>query len=406
MLRLLAALLLPLFLLAAEIPTPPASALLWDLSALTRLRQQTLAGDAALAPAVARLCKDADRHQGKPLESVVDKAIKGALPEGQDPQDYRSVSIYYWADPADPKAPWIKRDGDANREEMEKYDAPRFRRVTDRIRDGVLAWWFTGKDAYADDAIAQLRHWFLDPATCMRPNLNYAQFVPGRNEGKGNAHGLIDSRYLMETLSAVSLLEAEGRLSDRDRQGLRAWFDAYLTWLTTSDLGKKEGAASNNHGLYYDAQVVAYALYLGDKERARAVLAEVGPRRLAQQIAVDGSMPLELGRPTAGTYVCFTLEAIAQLVALERHAQVGTDLWAWSSADGRSFPAAIRWTLPYVLEGKVWAFGRTEDPLKSVRVSQLVQRLTAAGVSTGMEEVLSRHPLPADDRLRLLAPRS
>ncbi len=338
------------------------------------------------------------------MDAVTDKANGGLLADGQDPHDYRSLSTYYWPDPHDSKAPWIKRDGDGNREGIAQYDSPRLRRAADRIRDGALAWWFSGKDEYATDAVAQLRHWFLAPATAMNPHLNYAQFVPGKNGAQGNAHGLIDTRCFVDMLSAVRLLEVGGRLPEEDQQGLRAWFRAYLDWLTTSDLGVRESKASNNHGLYYDAQVVAFALYLGDGERARSVMAEVGPRRLAKQIAPDGSMPHELGRPTAGTYLCFTLEAVVQLVALERNAKLDTDLWAWSSSDGRSLAAALRWTLPYVLEGKAWDHGRAEDPIKPARVGRMIHNLTAAGVDTGLTEVLSRFPIPREDRLRLLAP--
>ena len=37
-----------------------------------------------------------------------------------------------------------------------------------------------------------------------------------------------------------------------DQKALNAWFDAYLDWLLTSESGKQEQAAKNNHGSHYD----------------------------------------------------------------------------------------------------------------------------------------------------------
>jgi hypothetical protein len=55
-------------------------------------------------------------------------------------------------------------------------------------------------------------------------------------------------------------------------EGVRAWYRAYLDWLLNSRNGFEESNAHNNHGTWYSAQVVAYALYTRQPEVAKREL--------------------------------------------------------------------------------------------------------------------------------------
>src|SRR5205823_2821952 len=99
-----------------------------------------------------------------------------------------------------------------------------------------------------------LRAFFLDPATRMNPNLEYAQYIPGVNTGRGI--GLIETRSFTRVVDTAGLIASSTAWRAEDERGLRDWFTAFLDWMQTSKNGKEEASAKNNHGTYYDLQVV------------------------------------------------------------------------------------------------------------------------------------------------------
>ena len=57
-----------------------------------------------------------------------------------------------------------------------------------------------------------------------------------------------------------------------DQIGLVTWLAAWLQWLTTSDLGIKESISDNNHQTYYDAMLIAAAVWTGNTSLGLSVL--------------------------------------------------------------------------------------------------------------------------------------
>jgi hypothetical protein len=133
---------------------------------------------------------------------------------------------------------------------------------------------------------------------------------------------------------------------------MTAWLAAYYGWLTTSKHGRDEAAAENNHGSWYDVQVVALALALGRTADAKKILAAAPAKRIARQIEPDGRQPLELERTKSLSYSLFNLEA---LMLLARYGEpVGVDLWTFATAEGRSLRTALRYLAPYADPAKPW----------------------------------------------------
>ena len=279
--------------------------------------------------------------------SVMDKP---RVPPGGDKHDFLSLAPYWWPDPSKPGGlPYIRRDGEVNPESKQGTDDVPFGRMTGAVTALAAAYRETKEERFAARAALLLRVWFLDAATRMNPNLDYGQGVPGRSTGRGA--GIIATRSLVEIVEAVRALEASPSWTPADRQGFRAWCAAYAGWLKTSRNGREEAAADNNHGTWYDAQLIALLLHTGARDEAKA-RAEGAKRRIASQIEPDGRQPRELARTRSWSYSVMNLHGWFAVATLAQ--QAGVDLWHYRTADGRSLRAALDYLVPFARGGASW----------------------------------------------------
>jgi hypothetical protein len=79
----------------------------------------------------------------------------------------------------------------------------------------------------------------------MNPHLQYGQYVPGVNQGRGI--GIIETRNLPELIDGVLLIAASPAWTRAADAGLQAWIRAYLTWLLESTHGREAARNGNNH---------------------------------------------------------------------------------------------------------------------------------------------------------------
>jgi unsaturated chondroitin disaccharide hydrolase len=276
---------------------------------------------------------------------------KHRVPPSGDKHDFMSLGTYWWPDSTKPGGlPYVRHDGLVNPETRVDFDDARFQSMFDAVQALAQAHRFTGNAKYSRRAATLLHAWFVDPATRMNPNLNYAQAIPGVTDGRGI--GIIDTRNIAQLLDAIQLLAKSSALTDSDHEAIVAWSRSYLSWLLESKNGKEEQAALNNHGTWYDVQVVSLALFTGDTALARRILVNETTPRIGVQIRPDGSQPLELERTRPIHYSAFNLDAYTQLAEMGR--RVGVDLWQYEAPSGGSIRKALVFLAPYADPSMKW----------------------------------------------------
>ena len=304
---------------------------IWDKSHLDSVRVHI--DRPAYATAYKSLIQKADRLLDVTPLSVMDK--KRPAPSG-DNHDYTSLARYFHPNPDG--GPYIERDGVTN-PEIALYDRTNFGTTAGRIADLSLAWYLSHDERYARKAAELLRVWFLDPATRMKPNLNYAQMVPGVNDSKGRPFGVLDSYSLVEMLDGVALLQSSKAWSAKDNKALKKWMSEMLDWILTSEQGRAEAEMANNHSTAYDAEVLALALFTGRNDVAKRVAEEFPTRRLFKQVDPDGMQPHEMWRTLSFGYSQYNLSHFIDILLMAQRLGVYND--KAEDAEGRSFYKAI-----------------------------------------------------------------
>ncbi|MET7455538.1 alginate lyase family protein [Streptomyces sp. NPDC005574] len=338
---------------AHSAPKVPHTAVL-DGTLLQQAKIRLDHGDRQLRRAARALTDRADAWLDQGPWTVVDKPKPAP---GGDVHEYLSQAPYWWpSQPPTADNPWgcpyVQRDGQRNPEVDTGTDRQDVEKVFDSAYDLSLAWYYTGEKRYAVKAGQILRTWFLAPATRMNPNLDHAQFIPCKYDGR--AIGIIDfSQSYTSVLDALAVLNTGAAGWTRaDRSGMAKWNSDFLGWLRASDFGRQEGAAANNHGTFYDMQLAALAYATGDEDLARRTVLDARGKRIAPQIAADGSQPQELARTRSWHYSTFDLVAYTRLAAVGRH--VGVNLWKYHGPDGQSLFSAVDYLLPAATGAAAW----------------------------------------------------
>jgi hypothetical protein len=315
-----------------------------------------LLGDRSARTSLKSLLTSADKALTAGPWSVTTKT---QVPPSGDKHDYLSLAPYWWptTDPT-PANPWgcpfVQKDGVRN---------PVVDSITDHSYRGLafqsiyqlsLAWYYTGDVRYAKRAALDLRTWFLDAATKMNPNMNYAQGIPCKFDGRGI--GIIEFAYLLpQVVDATQLLSSTGApgWSSADQKGMTDWYTQFLTWLRTNKNGTDEAAATNNHGTFYDEMSATLALGTGQKDLARSIVETAKTKRLDVQIKADGNQPLEATRTRSWHYFAFNLVATTRLAQIGKH--VGVDLWHYKNVNGATIFTAVDYLIPAATQGQsVW----------------------------------------------------
>ena len=262
----------------------------------------------------------------------------------------------------------------------------------------AAAYLLTGEPRYAEHAAEWLRAWFVDPATRMTPRLDFASTPNPPTQPDANAdnaatiypgggpEGILETLPLVEVAQAIPFLASSASSSKADRGAVKAWFAAYLQWLTVpQDSGPRLAALArdrkDHHATSWLLQTSAYTMLgvpPGDVERAEdSGLAALRHRfktvTLRAQMRADGTFPQELVSTTPYRDSLFNLDMMAGVCHL-----LSTRLdsvWNYSLQDGPGMRSAIAFHFPFIADRSTWPYRADADHFKELparRVSLLL----------------------------------
>lgn len=308
----------------------------YDPGTLAQTKHSLADKNSALQSAYRALLVSADGALIQPAPSVTQKSL---TPSSGDKHDYYSFGPYWWPNPDTAShLPYIRKDGQTNPEsKTDATDSVRMAHFGNDMRALGLAYYFSGNNAYAVKAAEMARVWFVSPQTRMNPDMAHAQAIPGVVDGRGI--GIIDSRVLIDVMDTIELIRPADTLSEADYQAIKNWYGQFAQWLLTSDNGFEEGNWHNNHGAFYDAQVVAFSLFSDHPDVAKKQMRVAQLRHLTGQIDREGNLTAEIERTRSWHYTQFALSAYLRLA---RYGELtGVDLWQ-SSIDDHRLQQALR----------------------------------------------------------------
>ena len=304
--------------------------------------------------------------------------------------DFYSEGDYWWPDPKNPDGPYIQKDGQSNPGNFSDHRLAmiRFSEITATL---TSAWLLTGKQKYADQALAHFNAWFVDTTTRMNPHMLYAQAISGRFTGRGI--GLIDAYHLVEAVQSVKVLEKKGGISANQSARIKNWFSEFLQWMTTHPYGIKEMNAENNHGTCWLVTASSMAVLTNNQpvidmctERFKNVL-------LPDQMADDGSFLREIKRTKPYGYSLFNIDAFCN--AAQILSTPADNLWTYQTIKGQSLDKGMVFIFQYIKNKENWPFAKDIYIWEEWPVRQ--SSLLFAGLAYHKQEYIDAYlKLPAD----------
>jgi hypothetical protein len=333
-------------------------------------------GEAAFLPASQKLRTEAEEAVTKGPWTIVGKKM---LPPSGNKHDYMSNAKYWWPDPQNPNAPYIRKDGVTN-PHTRTMDKDYLGKMADAVETLGLAFYIFDEERYARKAIENLRVWFLNEDSYMSPHMQYGQAIPNKVDGR--SYGIIETRKLIRVLDSVQLLSESTLWTASDQQGIKEWFQSYLNWLINSNHGKKEGSNGNNHETAYTFQVASYALFTDNVDIAHQKLIDHFKESIIQMIEPDGRQPRELSRTKSLHYSSMNLGLMIHLCQLAEY--LFADLWHFETADGRSIQKAFDFLYPAWIDRNKWHYQQIE--ISEPDYDDMFHILRMMRIKSGQEE--------------------
>jgi hypothetical protein len=265
--------------------------------------------------------------------------------------DFYSEGDYWWPDPNTPGGPYIQRDGQTNPDNFTNHRLAMIG-LSEIVATLTSGWILTHEQIYADKALEHLNAWFVDTATMMNPHMLYAQAIYGRVTGRGI--GLIDAYHFVEVARSAKILSDRGGIPEESAIEIKSWFSKFLTWMTTHEYGIAEMNWKNNHATCWAATASSMAVLTDNEEVIALCKSRFKNILIPNQMAEDGSFPLELERTKPYGYSLFNIDAfcnVAQILSTP-----SDDLFEFETADGKSIKKGLQFIYPFMKDKSGWPF--------------------------------------------------
>ncbi|NQU54995.1 MAG: alginate lyase family protein [Bacteroidetes bacterium] len=265
--------------------------------------------------------------------------------------DFYSEGDYWWPDLENPDGPYIRKDGQTNPENFVAHRLAMIR-LSQIVSMQTSAYLLTGDEKFAQAAQKHLEAWFVNPETRMNPSLLYVQAIKGRFTGRGI--GIIDAIHFTEVARSIEILEQNNILPERSLSAIKNWFSKLVTWLTTHQYGIDEMNTKNNHATCWVMQVGAFARLTNNTEVLEMCRNRFKTILLPNQMANDGSFPLELKRTKPYGYSLFNLDAFMNCA--EILSDKNNDLYEFTTPAGQNMKLGADYMFPYVKDKSSWKY--------------------------------------------------
>nr|HMQ43523.1 alginate lyase family protein [Mariniflexile sp.] len=153
---------------------------------------------------------------------------------------------------------------------------------------------------------------------------------------------------------AVKTIETSKSVSQTDIAAIKSWFSSYLEWLTTHPFGIAERDNGNNHSVCWAMQVAVFAKLVNNQELLAYCSTFYKNTLLPNQMAANGSFPLELARTKPYGYSIFNLDAMATLCQILSSKE--ENMFAFQTSDGRSLALGLAFLFPYLKNKSEWLY--------------------------------------------------
>lgn len=283
---------------------------------------------------------------------------KNVTPPSGDKHDYMSWAPYSWPDCSKvgnttaltpeqiwTTCPYITLDGQFNPDRLLYTDDDGdFGSLADAVLYNSIAYAFDGtkSNQFSHTAVSFIKTWFLNNATSMNPNLNYAQLERGPNGQVGTHTGILDLKCMTKITTAILIFRKSNCTdwtSDINNQ-MNVWIQQYMGWLETAHIALQEAFSQNNHGSYYYNQLASLKLLLNDVTGARNVTDTYFNTIYKGQINANGEQPLEASRTHPYHYRAYNLAAMITNGRIAAYTGE-SDVWKKTTAQGAIIQNAL-----------------------------------------------------------------